>query len=495
MVFEKISVLIKKKGNKVITISEAFHVFSNNSFICHFPIKPHQNGVQFEIGVTLLPLINKWFSPNKYIVTYQSSVYSTVYVKFDPKNIKAIIDSRRFTFINTNELYTFGYQCFTINQTELNKLVQDFVHETLDLPIQSVFPFELLQNKYKSPNPSKWKSNPKFSNDELLEFTSKPNYLNDVEAFIEQYHIAGKLKTYMISQAFLIRESLNPGDDIIKSIINEKNKDNYEILIMSMEDSTPENYETTCDELYPDIANIEDKLESKDDSSIHSSIHLEHQEVWDIDDTLEGLLPFGQMVQIQLYGFTYLLYNTKYNDSNIESLLNWLLEENQDQYIGINYTRTDSFYRFIFIVKGKALLITSVSSDKTTKYLPIYQQFLNEHKFIYNNQSIPDFITTVFQIDFNESNFYSYRSLCFECLGIDYVETNYLKTPKKKFRSYTNSYRTPKSIILANAAYNVYDYESFLAALQEHPDLFTIYEDHNSSAHEDIASSNSNKTD
>ena len=489
MVCEKISVLIKKKDNKVITISEALRVFSKNSFNCTFTIKPNKNGVEFETFVTLLPSINRWFSPKIYSVTYKSSVYSTVYVKFDPKNIKAIINSRRFTFINTNELYTFGYQCFTINQTELNKLIQDFVHSTLDLPIQSVFPFELLQNKYKSPHPSKWKSNPKFSNDELLAFTSKPNYLSDVEAFIEQYHIAGKLKTYIISQAFFIRGSLNPGDDIIKSIINEKNEDNYEILIMSMGDSTPENYETTCNELYPDIA-IEDNPGSKHASSIHSSIHLEHQKVWDIDDKLKGFLPFGKMVQIQLYGFTYLLYNTKYNDSNIESLLNWLLEENQDQYIGINCSIAESFYRFIFIVKGRLLLIT-VLPDKTTKYLPIYQQFLNEHKFIYNNQSIPDFITTVFQIDFNESNFYSYRSLCFECLGIEYDETIYLKTPMKKLRSFTNSYRIPKRIILAYAAYNVYDYESFLVALQQHPDLFTLYEDDQNSS---SASSNSNKS-
>ena len=79
-------------------------------------------------------------------------------------------------------------------------------------------------------------------------------------------------------------------------------------------------------------------------------------------------------------------------------------------------------------------------------------------------------------MDFNESNFYLYRSLCFDCLRIDYDETHYLHVPKENLQAFTNFYPTLRSKLLANVNFFVYDYESFLVALHKRPNLFKIYE-------------------
>ena len=422
--------------------------------------------VKIKVLTTQINFILRCFSLKKYSLDISNSTESTIFVDIDHGNLQDLINLKAFVFINVNVKYESGYQCFAQNKTQIIDFVRKYVEHSIAFPINSVAPYDLINKKY---GPKGYLQKTKFTKAELNDFINSPDPMRDLREFIQEYHITGKLSNVMISKGKEIRDHLGKNEDIVKSILNAKDPDGYDMVVETMISSAPANYLKECNTILYTF-----ELFDNDNTSIITVAQMDPIEQWDLDDTLTGSLEFFQMVEINLYGFKYLLYNTTFADINLPNYINWLKEDQAVEYFGINFVNEGPFYRIILVAPGKIMVITSVPPQQTSNK-EIFQNFLVNNKFIYNNQSLLQFIPNKFEVDIT-GNSYDYINLCFNAYGIPFQSDYYLNQEKRNIPAFSHIYKTSKSILLGNASYNVFDYESFQEALRRHHDLFTTFE-------------------
>ena len=472
---EKTTVKIQfKNKRRVISTKDVIKVFQKSNFNFKTRLEQIENSVSFDVFVSMLHHIAAAFSSKTYHVLFCNTKYSTVFVKFPKDHLQFMINSKIFAFINFNIEFPIGFQCFLRSEIELYQFINDYLEDSIRAPIEAIAPFALMEKKYKNPNPLKWPKDANCTKEEIIEFVKSPSHIAKLQQFLTKYNPKGELKNYIIKNVFELRDQIDPNDDIIEHVFNRLNEDAYDIVLYSL-DPELEPTEDQCDEIYHMIQSYEN------DNSVDSftSHPLEN---WNLDDHLYGNFDFYKIVQITLDDSTYLLYNTLICDKNLEKSLNWFLQDiEKDQLIGINYIMTKSFYRLIFTVKGKIILMTSVSPNKAKKNLPLIHEFLEEHKFIYNNDSLLQFLET--KLNFRiKLQFYPYIELCFLALKIQYEPEYYCHYKKKQLNLYSTDYEPKKSNICDIAVFHVFYYESFLKALEQHPDLFAKYDEFQSNS-------------